>query len=70
MLEKATRVLSDEDRIMMDREFVGKNGEKRKIEVRPMLPLDCMDTKSLLCGCLPAANHRAPKTEEEFAIRD
>jgi hypothetical protein len=33
LLEKATRVLSDEERIMMDQEFVGKNGEKRKIEV-------------------------------------
>ena len=33
VLEKATRVLSEEDRIMMDQEFVGRNGEKRKIEV-------------------------------------
>lgn len=33
MIEKATRVLSEEDRLMMDQDFVGKNGEKRKIEV-------------------------------------
>jgi elongation factor 3 len=32
MMEKATRVLSDEDREMMDRPIEGKNGELRKIE--------------------------------------
>lgn len=31
-MEKATRVLSDEDREMMDRPIEGKNGELRKIE--------------------------------------
>lgn len=34
MLEKSTRVVTDEERAVMDQEFVGKNGEKRKIEVR------------------------------------
>ena len=33
MLEKATRVLTEEDREMMDRPIEGKNGELRKIEV-------------------------------------
>ncbi|WVQ99133.1 hypothetical protein IAU59_006265 [Kwoniella sp. CBS 9459] len=32
MMEKATRVLTDEDREMMDRPIEGKNGELRKIE--------------------------------------
>ncbi|RSH80900.1 uncharacterized protein EHS24_008328 [Apiotrichum porosum] len=32
MLEKATRVLTDEDKAMMDRPIEGKNGELRKIE--------------------------------------
>jgi hypothetical protein len=32
MLEKATRVLTDEDKEMMDRPIEGKNGELRKIE--------------------------------------
>jgi elongation factor 3 len=31
-MEKATRVLSDEDKAMMDRPIEGKNGELRKIE--------------------------------------
>lgn len=31
-MEKATRVLSDEDKEMMDRPIEGKNGELRKIE--------------------------------------
>ena len=34
MLEKATRVLTDEDKAMMDVPIEGKNGELRKIEVR------------------------------------
>jgi elongation factor 3 len=32
MMEKATRVLTEEDREMMDRPIEGKNGELRKIE--------------------------------------
>lgn len=32
MLEKATRVLTDEDRAMMDQAIEGKNGELRKID--------------------------------------
>lgn len=34
VLEKSTRVLTDEERAILDTEFVGRNGEKRKIEVR------------------------------------
>lgn len=33
MLEKATRVLTDEDIAMMDIPIEGKNGDLRKIEV-------------------------------------
>jgi hypothetical protein len=32
-MEKATRVLTDEDKEMMERPIEGKNGELRKIEV-------------------------------------
>jgi len=34
ILEKATRALTEEDRKTMDTEWVGKTGEKRKLEVR------------------------------------
>ncbi|KAG8838059.1 [NU+] prion formation protein 1, partial [Serendipita sp. 411] len=32
LLEKSTRVLTDEEKRILDQDFVGKNGEKRKIE--------------------------------------
>lgn len=34
ILEKATRVLTDDERALLDQEWVGKNGTKRKLEVR------------------------------------
>ena len=33
ILEKATRVLTDEDKALLETEFVGKNGQRRKLEV-------------------------------------
>ena len=33
ILEKVTRVLTAEDKEMMEKDWVGRNGEKRKIEV-------------------------------------
>lgn len=33
LLEKATRVLTDEEKAQLEVEFVGKNGQKRKLEV-------------------------------------
>lgn len=34
LLEKATRVLTDEEKRLLDQEWVGKDGSKRKLEVR------------------------------------
>lgn len=34
MLEKVTRVLTAEDKELLEKDWVGRNGEKRKIEVR------------------------------------
>ncbi|KAG8998600.1 hypothetical protein FRB94_001382 [Tulasnella sp. JGI-2019a] len=33
VLEKITRVLTDEDKVMMEKEWTGKTGEKRKVEM-------------------------------------
>ena len=33
ILEKATRVLSPEEKAQLETEFVGKNGQRRKLEV-------------------------------------
>lgn len=33
ILEKATRVLTDEEKALLETEFVGKNGQRRKLEV-------------------------------------
>jgi len=35
LLEKATRVLSEEDKRVLDQEWIGKDGSKRKAEVLP-----------------------------------
>jgi elongation factor 3 len=32
-LEKATRALTDEEKALFDKDFVGKNGQRRKLEV-------------------------------------
>ena len=32
-MEKATRVLTDEEKALLETEFVGKNGQRRKLEV-------------------------------------
>jgi len=34
ILEKTTRMLTPEEAKVLDQDFVGKNGERRKIEVR------------------------------------
>jgi hypothetical protein len=39
LLEKTTRVLTDEEKAQLEVEFVGKNGSTRKIEVRVVDPL-------------------------------
>ncbi|KAH9963914.1 P-loop containing nucleoside triphosphate hydrolase protein [Russula dissimulans] len=33
VLEKATRVLTDEEKALLDKDFVGKNGQRRKLEL-------------------------------------
>ncbi len=33
VLEKATRAMTDEDKALLDKDFVGKNGQRRKLEV-------------------------------------
>jgi hypothetical protein len=33
VLEKTTRVLTDEEKALLETEFVGNNGSKRKLEV-------------------------------------
>ncbi len=38
ILEKATRVLTDAEKAQMEVEFVGKNGQRRKLEVTSPLP--------------------------------
>ena len=34
ILEKVTRALTDEDKALLDKDWVGKNGQKRKLEVK------------------------------------
>lgn len=34
-MEKVTRVITDEEKALLDQDFVGKNGQRRKLEVFP-----------------------------------
>jgi elongation factor 3 len=61
MLEKATRVLTDEDKAMMDIPIEGKNGELRKIEVGDFAPR--------ICQADATVHPWSTKTEEEFPVR-
>jgi hypothetical protein len=42
VLEKATRILTDEDKALLDKDFVGKNGQRRKLEVSVVPCSYCM----------------------------
>jgi len=66
VLEKATRVLTDEEKALLDKDFVGKNGQRRKLEV---------SATPSLCSCLylridllRIAYHGSSKTEEILPI--
>ena len=65
VLEKVTRVLTDAEKAQMEVEFVGKNGQRRKLEVSFTSRL----TRSVLTTSR-LVDHGSPKTEEVFPIRD
>lgn len=59
-----TRALTEEDKAMMEVPFVGRNGEKRKIEVSDdTLYLFCRNLTHLLLEY-----HGTSKTEEESPV--
>ena len=43
-MEKATRVLTPEEKAQLDIDWVGRDGSKRKLEVRVFMALDCAET--------------------------
>ena len=51
ILEKATRVLTDEDKALLETDFVGKNGQRRKLEVGFM---------TIIAGALADADRCSP----------
>ena len=64
ILEKATRVLTEEEKAQLEVEFVGKNGQRRKLEAW---------FSSLIPGCHAAyvsrtAAYGSPKIEEVFPV--
>jgi hypothetical protein len=64
ILEKATRVLTDEDKALLDKDFVGKNGQRRKLEVSVPPPHICTFQSNIL----HTAYHGSSKTEEILPI--
>jgi hypothetical protein len=64
VLEKATRVLTDEDKALLDKDFVGKNGQRRKLEVS-IVP--CF-TVCYELNILHVAYHGSSKTEKILPV--
>ena len=64
VLEKATRALTDEDKALLDKEFVGKNGQRRKLEVSVVY------VAAVRCELkiLVVAYHGSSKTEEVVSV--
>ena len=60
ILEKVTRVLTDAEKAQMEVEFVGKNGQRRKLEVRHAAQLVKLPNANLL----RLVNYGSPKAEE------
>jgi hypothetical protein len=50
VLEKATRILTDEEIAILDKDFVGKNGQRRKLEVSPTPYSVYIATKYIACS--------------------
>ena len=65
IVEKSTRVLTEEEKKVLDQDFVGKNGEKRKIEVGSA-SLCVPNTYSLQS----LVHHGSTKAQEVSQIRD
>ena len=61
ILEKATRVLTDEEKALLETEFVGKNGQRRKLEVRPMQDPEVVAHKLMNIFFSLADDHGSPE---------
>lgn len=59
LLEKTTRVLSPEEQKVLDQEWVGKDGSKRKMEVCLILP-NSLSLSSAPPHHLPCPRHHLP----------
>jgi hypothetical protein len=66
IVEKSTRMLTPEEAKVLDQDFVGKNGEKRKIEVRNPSIYRLKKWANFL---LPV-HHGPTKAEKVASIRD
>jgi hypothetical protein len=67
VLEKATRALTEEEKKILDQDFVGKNGEKRKVEVLRYISADSGYVTDRLCTL---DDYGSPEAEEVSPIRD
>ena len=61
ILEKTTRVLTDAEKAQMEVEFVGKNGQRRKLEVRPMQDPEVVAHKLMNIFFSLADDHGSPE---------
>ena len=64
VLEKATRALTDEDKALFDKGFVGENGRRRKLEVSVVHAVTIRRELKILV----VAYHRLSKTEKVISV--
>ena len=64
VLEKATCALTDEDKALLDKGFVGENGRRRKLEVSVIHVVTIRRELKILV----VAYHRLSKTEEVISV--
>ena len=64
VLEKATRALTDEDKALLDKGFVGENGRRRKFEVSVVHVITMRHELKILV----VAYHRLSQTEEVIPV--
>jgi guanylate kinase len=65
LLEKATRILTPEERVIFDMDWIGKDGSKRKLEVR-LMSSESHSNEELNRNI---ADYGQTKTEEVIPVR-
>jgi hypothetical protein len=68
LLEKSTRVLTEQDKALLDQEWAGRDGSKRKLEVWNTNVVSA--ARSTDGNKLDVAHYGSTKAQEDIPVRD